>query len=192
MNGYQIAGQAVGLVAAAVMIISFQFKNTKKLFAAQIVSTLLFTVHYALLGVGGDRGAYAGMAQNFAGLAFRVVIILSQKHEKLKSPIALTALCAYSAVAAALLYNGNPATLLPTAGNIICMGVYWTSNKDTIRIGQLAVVSPCWLIYNFFTMSVSGIITETFNIVSIIVYYIRMRLEKKNEEKASDSSSRQL
>lgn len=182
MNGFQIAGQIVGIVAAAVMIISFQFKDTKKLFISQVCSTLLFTLHYALLGFGGDSGAFAGMAQNFAGVAFRVVILLSEKHEKLKSPIALTVLCAYSAVAAALLYNGNIVTLLPTAGNVICMGIYWSGNKNTIRLGQLAVVSPCWLIYNIFTLSISGIFTETFNIISIIVYYIRIKAEKNNEK----------
>ena len=182
MNPLQIAGQLVGVLAAAVMIVSFQFKDTKKLFILQVCSTLLFTTHYALLGFGGDSGAFAGMAQNFAGVAFRVVILLSEKFKKLKSPIALTVLCAYSAVAATLMYNGQITTLLPTVANIICMGIYWSENKNVIRLGQLVIVSPGWLAYNIFTMSFSGIFTESFNIISIIVYYIRMKAGKKNEE----------
>ena len=51
MNPTQIAGQIVGLVAAAIMIVSFQFKNTKRLFIIQVCSTVLFTLHYALLGL---------------------------------------------------------------------------------------------------------------------------------------------
>ncbi len=191
MNPTQIAGQIVGLVAAAIMIVSFQFKNTKRLFIIQVCSTVLFTLHYALLGLGGDSTAFAGMAQNFIGCLFRVVILLSQKNEKLKSTISLTALCAISTIIAVLTYNGSIVSLLPTAGNILCMGIYWTEKKNVIRLGQLAVVSPCWLLFNVFTMSISGIITESFNIISIIVYYIRMKAGKKDET-GENNDNRQL
>ena len=52
-------------------------------------------------------------------------------------------------------------------------------NSNVIRATQLAVISPFWLTYNVFTLSVAGILTESFNIVSIGVYYIRMAREKK-------------
>ena len=77
MNALTVIGQAVGLLAAAVMIFSFQFKENKKLFTAQVISTSLFTLHYMFLGLGGDYSAYSGMAQNFGGLLLRVVLLLS-------------------------------------------------------------------------------------------------------------------
>lgn len=51
-----------------------------------------------------------------------------------------------------------------------------TASIDVIKISQLAIVSPCWLAYSIFYTSighnnVGGIVQETFNIISIIVYY---------------------
>ena len=55
----------------------------------------------------------------------------------------------------------------------------WTKNANTIRATQLAIISPFWLIYGVFTLSVAGILTECFNIVSIGIYYLRLYREKR-------------
>ncbi|MBO7407425.1 MAG: YgjV family protein, partial [Clostridia bacterium] len=67
-------------------------------------------------------------------------------------------------------------------GNIICVGALWTRYADLIRFGQLIAVSPCWLAYNVFMFSIAGILLESFNIISIIVYYIRRRINKKRAQ----------
>lgn len=198
MNTYIITGQIIGIFAAAIMILSFQFKDNKKLFAAQVISTVLFTVHYLFLGLGGNNAAFAGMAQNFGGVILRVVLLISEKHEKWRSPIVLSILCAYSAVMAAVTFDrSNLLCLLPVIGNIICMGAMWTRKPNVIRIFQFTVTTPCWLIFNIFSLSISGIITEVFNLISIGVYYIRIlsskhrRKGQKNEE-IENNSDRQL
>lgn len=198
MNPVSIIGQIVGIFAAAILIFSFQFKENKKLFAAQICSCTLFTIHYMLLGIGGDPGAFSGMAQNFGGLLFRVALILSEKNKKWESPVVLSVICAYSAVTAAFTFNpDNIVCLLPMIGNMIGMGGMWVKKPNVIRISQLTVMSPCWLVYNIFTFSISGIITESFNIVSIGIYYLRQAVAKKKaketvNEKSEDNGTRQL
>lgn len=199
MSTLTIIGQIVGGVAAVILIFSFQFKDNKKLFIAQICSCTLFTLHYMLLGFGGDPAAFSGMAQNFGGLLFRVPLLLSEKNEKWRSPIILAALCAYSAVTAVLTYEqGNIICLLPMIGNIIGMGAMWVKKPNVIRIAQLTFMSPCWLTYNIFTLSIAGIITETFNIISIGVYYLRQLIAKKKkkkeltDEKSEDNGSGKL
>ena len=77
--------------------------------------------------------------------------------------------------------------LLPTIGNIVVIGAMWTNDPDKIRIGQLSVTTPCWLVYNVFTWSISGIITESFNLVSICVYYVRQAVRKKKEKKVLEN-----
>ena len=190
MSTLSIIGQIVGGVAAVILIFSFQFKDNKKLFIMQICSCTLFTVHYMLLGFGGDPGAFSGMAQNFGGLLFRVPLLLSEKNDKWRSPIILAALCAYSAVTAVLTYQqGNIICLLPMIGNIIGMGAMWVKQLNVIRVAQLTFMSPCWLIYNIFTFSISGIITESFNIISIGVYYLRQLIAKKKKKEQTDEKS---
>lgn len=91
----------------------------------------------------------------------------------------LAGLCAVSAVVAVLTYPGRLIALLPTVANFACIGCMWTKNSNTIRITQLAIISPFWITYNIFTLSVAGIMTECFNLVSIGVYYVRMWRGKK-------------
>ena len=119
-------------------------------------------------------------------MIFRVLLLLSEKYEKLKSPFALTAVCAYCAVVAALTFDkSNLIALLPMFANILSMGAMWTRRPNFIRIEQFAVTSPCWLIFNISTFSIAGTFTEAFNLVSIAVYYIRILIRKNKEKKAA-------
>ncbi len=173
MNHLTVIGQIFGLVAMALIVLSFQFKDAKRLFLLQICSCTLFTLHYLFLGLGGDAAAYAGMAQNAVGLLFRIVLTLSEKRKALLSPMVLSGLCAISAVVAVLTYPGRLIALLPTIANFACIGCMWTGKTDVIRLTQVTAISPCWLIYNVVTFSVAGILTESFNLVSIGIYYLR-------------------
>ena len=174
-----ILGQIWGLCAMALIILSFQFKAPKWLCIVQVCSCAMFVLHYLFLGLNGDTAAYSGMAQNAVGLLFRVVLTLSEKRKALLSPLVLASLCAVAAVVAVLTYPDRLIALLPVVGNFACIGCMWTKNSNVIRATQLAVISPFWLTYNVFTLSVAGILTECFNLVSIGVYYVRVWKEKK-------------
>ncbi len=174
-----ILGQLWGLCAMALIVISFQCKKPARLCVVQVCACLFFILHYLFLGLNGDAAAYAGMTQNAVGLLFRGVLALSEKKKALLSPLMLAGLCAVSAVVAILTYPGRLIALLPTVANFACIGCMWTKNSNTIRVTQLAIISPFWIIYNIFTLSVAGILTECFNLVSIGVYYVRVWREKK-------------
>ncbi len=188
MNTISIIGQVVGFIAAAVMILSFQFKENKKLFTCQVISTTLFSLSYLFLGLGGNKEAFSGMAQNIGGLMIRIVMLFHQKYKWARSPVVMSVLCTYCAVTSVLTYSGNPLTILPTIGNIILIGVMWTNDPDKIRIGQFSVTTPCWLVYNFVAGSIAGILTETFNLVSIGIYYIRQAIAKKKEKSEAENA----
>ena len=174
-----ILGQILGLCAMALIVISFQCKKPARLCIIQVCACLFFVLHYLFLGLNGDPAAYAGMTQNAVGLLFRGVLALSEKKKSLLSPLVLAGLCAISAVVAILTYPGRLIALLPTVANFACIGCMWTKNSNTIRITQLAVISPFWITYNVFTLSVAGILTESFNLVSIGIYYLRLHRGKR-------------
>ena len=174
-----ILGQLWGLCAMALIVISFQCKKPARLCVVQVCACLFFILHYLFLGLNGDAAAYAGMTQNAVGLLFRGVLALSEKKKSLLSPLVLAGLCAVSAVVAILTYPGRLIALLPTVANFACIGCMWTKNSNTIRVTQLAIISPFWITYNIFTLSVAGILTECFNLVSIGVYYVRVWREKR-------------
>ena len=183
MNGFTITGQIMGFVAMALIIVSFQFKDNKKLFAFQIASCTFFVLHYLFLGLGGDNTAFSGMAQNGIGLVFRVVIMLGYRYDKLRSTVVMAVISAAMAILAVYTASSGPVALLPVVGNFVCLGAMWSRDENVIRISQLVCVSPCWLIYNVFMLSIAGILMESFNIISIAVYYIRLSLEKRRERR---------
>ena len=174
-----ILGQILGLCAMALIVISFQCKKPARLCIIQVCACLFFVLHYLFLGLNGDAAAYAGMTQNAVGLLFRGVLALSEKKKSLLSPLVLAGLCAISAVVAILTYPGRLIALLPVVANFACIGCMWTKNSNTIRVTQLAIISPFWITYNVFTLSVAGILTEGFNLVSIGIYYFRLYREKR-------------
>jgi hypothetical protein len=174
-----ILGQILGLCAMALIVISFQCKKPARLCIIQVCACLFFVLHYLFLGLNGDAAAYAGMTQNAVGLLFRGVLALSEKKKSLLSPLMLAGLCALSAVVAILTYPGRLIALLPVVANFACIGCMWTKNSNTIRVTQLAIISPFWITYNVFTLSVAGILTESFNLVSIGIYYLRLYREKR-------------
>ena len=174
-----ILGQILGLCAMALIVISFQCKKPARLCIIQVCACLFFVLHYLFLGLNGDAAAYAGMTQNAVGLLFRGVLALSEKKKSLLSPLVLAGLCAISAVVAILTYPGRLIALLPVVANFACIGCMWTKNSNTIRVTQLAIISPFWITHNVFTLSVAGILTESFNLVSIGIYYLRLYREKR-------------
>ena len=184
MNALTIIGQILGMVAMALIVFSFQCKKPQRLFVVQIASCLMFILHYLFLGLGGDPAAYSGMSQNAVGLIFRSILAMSEKRKGLLSPMVLAGMGALAGVVAVLSYPGRLIALLPVIANYACMGCMWTKNSNTIRATQLAIISPFWLTYNVVTGSIAGILTETFNIISIGVYYVRMGVEKKKQKSA--------
>ena len=182
-----LIGQILGFVAMALIVFSFQCKKPQGLFIVQIGSCCMFILSYLFLGIGGDSNAYSGMAQNAVGLLFRGALALSNKHQKLLSPLVLAMMGALGALVAVFSYPYDDVVgildrimpLLPVVANFACMGCMWTKNSNTIRIVQLVIISPFWLIYTASLAAWAGILTEVFNISSIGVYYFRMWREKK-------------
>ncbi len=77
--------------------------------------------------------------------------------------------------------------LFPFAAQTANLLGTWTRHPRKMRWVQLGVVSPCWLAYNVIIspMAVGGILCESFNMVSVVVYFIRMHFIKKKEQRAS-------
>ena len=156
--------QILGIMAMAISVSAFQFKKNRSLFIVQGISCCLFFVHFFLLG------AYTGAFLNI--LALIRSICLSVK--KLRHPVFEALVMLSFIIITVLTYEGWP-SLLVLAAMLVGTATYWLNKAKLIRISQLAVISPCWLIYNVVNFSIGGIITESFNIISTIVSMIRYR-----------------
>ncbi len=166
----EIIGQAVGFVAMAIIVASYQQKSHKNILVFQMISGTLFTVHYLLLG------AYTGAVMNLLG-AMRS-LIYSNRDKKWASSVLWPISFSIAFAVSGILTWANIFSILPMIAMLLSSVVLWIENPKINR--SLSIPSSCcWLFYNIKTVSYPGIITEIFVLTSIIIGIIRLDIKKK-------------
>lgn len=184
MDTVTIIAHIIGFFGMASAMLSFQCRDSRKMFVVQGICALMFTLHFGLLG------AFTGMLQNILAILRAVLLRIDKKWANGKIvPVILSVLFIITGI---ITYDGF-FSIFPPLAMVVSTFVMWTKNGKHIRIAQLSCISPLWIIYNASVYSVSGCITETFNIISIIVSIIRYgingfdRSESVQEQKDTSS-----
>ena len=159
----EFIAQGIGIIAAAISISSFQFKNNKTLFILRAIASILFALNYFLIG------AMTAAILNAINILCMVLMVYGERHRYIAIPIFLSLL--YT-VAVIFTYEGILSILLLIA-QLACVISLWTIDGLKIRLAQLFIASPIWLINNIIVFTIGGIITEVFAIVSVIVSILR-------------------
>jgi hypothetical protein len=162
--------QLIGYVGTACALTSYQCKKNRNYFLFQMGCGIAFTVQFALLS------SWAGMLLNIFSILRGIIFALG---DKCKKPVYLWLMefCFAASCIAAPLFFGEKwwiAALLFIAqgGGTLAM---WSRNGKTIRIAQLSFISPLWIVNNVYYASIGGVICEVFNMLSVIVSFIRFR-----------------
>ncbi len=159
----QIISQGIGIVAAAISISSFQFKNNKTLFILRAIASVLFAVNYFLIE------AFTAAILNAINIVCMVLMVYGERHRYIAIPVSLSAMYI---IAVFFTYDGILSILLLMA-QLACVISMWTADGLKIRLVQLFVSSPIWLINNIIVFTIGGIVTEVFAIVSVIISIFR-------------------
>ena len=176
MTGF---AQILGLIGMAMNLISFQLKIQKKLIRLQFYSSILFSIHYLLLG------ATMGFILNALGVA-RAFVFSNKEHEWARKKSWLpTFITAYAAVyILTFTVFGKEATaynlileLLPVLGMTATTTGFFLENATKVRLLSLAN-APTWLVYNIISGSIGGTLTEIFCLISVVVGIIRLDIKK--------------
>lgn len=172
---YYVA-QGIGMVAFLVAAWSFQQNSQKRIVYFQLISTTLFAVHFAMLGV------MTGAVLNMIGV-FRAAIF-SQKDKAWAKNKAWLAFFVVLCIAAGILTWKNWLSILPLIGMIFTTVAFWVEDPKMVR--RLSFPSsPCWLIYNAASHSWAGVLTELFIMTSILIATFRYEWLPKLREKRS-------
>ena len=164
MQDYVIQG--IGFIGVFFFIISYQFRSNKLLLMCQFAGSSMFCLQFLLLG------AFGGAANLVIGLLRNVLILARKKHPALGSPVICAGLVGASLISMALTWSG-PLSLLPCAAMVSSNVGYWNNNARTIRLVNLAVASPCWLVYDLLVGSWGGVVNEVITTVSALVSIAR-------------------
>ncbi len=166
-NPIQLIGYAGMLCAFA----SFQCRKNRNFFICQTLCGVFFGIQFACLG------GWSGFLSNLFAILRGVAFAGGEKWHKKPVLVGIEAafvLCLVLSIAA----FGEPwyiAALLfvAQAGGTLAM---WTDDGRKIRLFQFCVSSPIWLYHNiFYAFSLGGILCESFNMISVIVSFIRFR-----------------
>ena len=160
---YLIA-QIVGFIAMSVIILSFQCRNSRKLFFIQLCGNAIYMVHFILLG------AYSGGGALLVSCLRNLVYSSGRPWAAWKGWPWVIVGCN---LLVTLLTWRDLFSLFPLMVGVALAVSGWTRNGKTIRLANLFVVAPCWLIYDFYSGSLAGVLTDSFSMISVIVSVAR-------------------
>lgn len=135
----------------------------------------VFFVHFLLMGAYG--GAFFNLVNLFRALLFA-------KNDKKAWKLAVT-IAAYTAAFGFSVYTlwgdlfNIALVALPFVGLIVMSVLMWQGDGVKIRYGQIACVSPTWIVHNIFNFSLGGLVCEVFNIISSLIAIVRFKREAK-------------
>ena len=167
----EIIAQILGIFGMLSAIFSYQCKTNRNYYIFQGLSGVFFSAQFILIG------AWAGLIFN----AYNIVRAVAYQSKKAKSVYCVIGLEILVVIAAALsVFAFKEAwwlvsfTLIAQATGTFAM---WTRDGKKIRISQMAVVSPLWLLYDLLipVPSIGGILCEVFNMTSVVISFIRFK-----------------
>ncbi len=172
-SAYGLIAQIIGFLALICCMTAYQMKTQKKIVTVQIISCTLFTIHFLMLG------AYTGALLNFIAVS-RSVVFANKDKKWAKSNLWIVVFSLICIIAVAFTWEGV-ISLLPMLGMILTTVSWGIDNARLVRLISLPS-SPLWIIYNFISGSMAGVLTEFFVMASIITAMIRLDFGKKNRE----------
>ena len=166
MSPLFIIGQVFGIIAVILGFLSYQMRTRRQILLSLSATVIALTLHYLFLG------AYTGMAMNAVSLLRNIAYDYRDRKE-IKSRLIPIAFTAIQVVMGIITWQAwySIFVLVGISINTYCVGLCSSQNLRK----SILVSSPLVLIYNIFTMALSGIVFEVVGIVSATIGIIRHR-----------------
>ncbi len=174
MSTTQIIAQIFGFLALGANIASFHFKKYRQIVAVQMVSSVLFTCHFALLYEAGQADALTAGALNGLSLFRNGLLLITEKKRTEKG----TALIAGAFSAAVVLFGLLTWRSWVSALFIIAMVLVTVSmsvrKPNTLRLLAL-IAAPFAFAYDLLIGSIGGSVNEAISFLSALTAFVRNR-----------------
>lgn len=164
--------QAVGLVASAIAIWSYQMKDNKRLYICQSISGLLFAVSFFILG------STTAALMNLISLLRGGLLAAGRKWSRWPFYLLVMGLFLLAGV---LSYDGYLSAIV-TGAMLVSTTSMFSRNGKAIRLAQFFLVGPAWLYNNIAMMALGGILTEAVSMISIVISFLRFGVNGFTDE----------
>ena len=159
--------QLIGAIAFIFLIWSHQKKKKIEILVLQIISAIIFSIHYYFLS------ATTAVLCNIINCFVFFLIYFYEK--KNKNKLSLFVIMIPLLIVISLISWDGISSILPIIASIIVLIGFLLNNENDIRLIGI-ISSLCWLIYGIIYISYSTII---FNAVTIITTTIALIRNKK-------------
>ena len=171
--------QCIGAIGYSLLALSYFKKEKKEILFIQIISYVMFTIHYYLLS--GITGAICNLIGLFALIAIYVFEKYNLKNKKAIAMLFIILLGVINIITFQNVYS-----IFPLIASIIVVISFLMNNEDAIRgIGVISAV--CWLIYAIAYKSYIAIVFEIVTLVGVCIAFIKnmknSKLKLKDIEK---------
>ena len=167
--------QAVGILAVATFLLSYQQKKRRNIILLNSLSRVLYILQYLFLG------AYAGAVLDVLGTLSSLLAAKKGSGFIKKNTAAVLVTVNLVIVAAGLavcFLSEGPLGLLPIAGVLLHTSAFWLSDERIIRRVSL-LGCPFWLGYNLASRAYGSAVGDLLTIVSIFTAMLRYRQTKR-------------
>ncbi len=154
--------QIIGFLGLGCFLVSYQFRETKPLFIMQMIACSLFAVQFLLLEQpSGAVSLLMSIIRNFP-------LVRRDKWPWVKwKGLVVIFIALYAAY---VVWQWNSwIDILPLIGFSAGTVAYSTFNARNIRISNLFISSPVWIVYDSIVGSIGGVINEAITIISVLV-----------------------
>ena len=158
----RIIANVFGVLTAVMLVLSFQIRSTKKLYFVQAIANVFYGLQFLLLGAMG------GFFNTLVRIVRNLLLSRSDKLPWIRKRWMALVFCVPSLLFLIFGWSG-PIDLLPFATTVASNLTYWSNDARTIRVGELAFISPAWAVYDALTGAYGGILNEAILMTSIII-----------------------
>lgn len=156
--------------------IAFQSSNKKRILDLQGISAGVFAIHFILLG------AYSGAGMNAVEVIRNLIF---RKVESTKRKMIFVVAFSLIFITVGFLTWQGPWSLLPIIAQVQATAAVSLKKPKYIRLCFIPVFT-LWLIYNSISLSIAGILTEIFDLGTILFAIWRLDIRGKRNERNAD------
>lgn len=167
--------QIFGFIAMGIAIAMYQFKKHRTILILMSLCSLVWSLHFACLGL------FTPVGMNMINVLRGVMYSFREKKWAQNNiiPAVFIILCAGSVI----LTWESIWSILPFIASIFATIANWQKNTRLLKYLSIPVC-VCWFVYNIINGSIAGTLNETFALVSIAVYLLRTKNTDKTKTTA--------
>ncbi len=164
---YFLISQGVGFLAMAAGMISYQRRTRIGIITFNAVSNVLWVIQYFMLG------AYSAVVANAIAAVRNIVYCLRGRWKPADSRAMPLIFACIFAISGVFTYR-TPFDILPVLAMCIASFAFFFKSERLIRWLSVGVAA-LWLSFSVYAGSISGMISDSMNLITIIIGIIRYR-----------------